>query len=85
MNLTCAKELWDYLEVIHEGTSPVKKSKINMLVKHFEMFSKKSNETIDEFFSTFKRITKELQALRKDVTDVEMNNKVLRSLPRNGI
>ena len=30
MNLTCAKELWDYLEITHEGTSHVKQSKINM-------------------------------------------------------
>ena len=50
MNITCTKDLWDYLKVTHEGTSQVKKTNINMLVKDFEIFSMKSNEAIDEFF-----------------------------------
>jgi len=42
----------------------------------------KSNEAIDEFFNRFKSITNELQAIEKDVTDAEMNNKVLKLLPK---
>ena len=33
-----AKEIWDILEVIHEGTNQVKESKINMLVHNYELF-----------------------------------------------
>ena len=38
--LTCmsAKKIWDRLEVTHEGTNQVKKSKINMLVHKYELF-----------------------------------------------
>ena len=84
MDITCAKELWDYIEITHKGTSEVKKSKINMLVKDFEILFIKSNEFINEFFNEFKEITNEFQALGKDITSAEMN-KVWRSLPRNGI
>jgi len=30
MNIICAKEIWNYLEVTHEGTNETKNSKINM-------------------------------------------------------
>ena len=30
-NWKCAKEAWDILQVTHEGTSPVKISKLQML------------------------------------------------------
>ena len=59
----------------------MKKSKINILVKAFEMFSMKTHDAINAFFNRFKGITYELQALGKDVCDVEMNDKVMRSLP----
>ena len=37
---TCssAKEIWDRLEVTHEGTSQVKESKINILVHKYKLF-----------------------------------------------
>ena len=39
---TCelAKNIWDRLEVTHEGISQVKKSKINILVHNYELFKK---------------------------------------------
>ena len=39
----------------------MKKRKINILIKDFEMFSMKSNEAIDEFFNRLKRASNELQ------------------------
>ena len=33
-----AKEIWIILEVTHEGTNQVKKSKINLLVHNYELF-----------------------------------------------
>ena len=35
---TFAKEIWDRLEVTHEETNQVKKSKISILVQKYEMF-----------------------------------------------
>ena len=33
-----AKEIWDTLEIIHEGTKDVRESRIEMLVYEFELF-----------------------------------------------
>ena len=45
-----AKEMWDKLKVIYEGTSEVRETKANMLVFEYEAFKMKSNETISEIF-----------------------------------
>ena len=66
MNMACAKELWDYLEITYEGTSQVKKSKINVFVKNSEIFSMRRNNAIDVFCNKLKGITNELQALEKE-------------------
>ena len=42
----------------------------------------KIDEAIDVFFNRFKGITNELQALAREVTDVGMSNKVLKSLSK---
>ena len=81
MNITCAKKMWNYLEVTHEGTNEIKNSKINMLTQDFESIRLLPNESIDEFLNKFKSITKNLQSFRKVISCFEMNNKVLRSLP----
>ena len=46
-----AKEIWRLLEITHEGTNQVKKSKINLFVH--ELFFIKDNETIIEMISKF--------------------------------
>ena len=43
-----AKEIWDRVEVTHEGTYQVKESKINILVQYYELFKMKSDESITE-------------------------------------
>ena len=50
---TSAKEIWDRLEVTHEGTNQVKESKINMLVHKYELFKMESDETIIGMFTCF--------------------------------
>jgi len=41
-----AKEMWDVLEVTHEGTEKVKRARKNTLVQEYEMFRMKAEETI---------------------------------------
>jgi len=60
MNITCAKMMWNYLEVTHEGTNKIKNSKINMLTQDFESYRLLPNESIDEFLKRFKSITNNL-------------------------
>ena len=35
---TSTKEIWDILEITHEGANQVKESKINMLVHNYKLF-----------------------------------------------
>ena len=56
-------EMWGMLEVTHQCTSSMKKTKINILVQRYEMFKMYSNETIAQIFSKFNTITNDLYAL----------------------
>jgi len=44
MGCKTAKQIWDLLEVTHEGTSEVKRSKIDLLMNQYELFQMKSKE-----------------------------------------
>lgn len=65
MNITCAKEMLNYLEVIHEGTNEIKINKINMLTQEFERIRLLPNELIDDFLNSFKSIANNLHSLGK--------------------
>jgi hypothetical protein len=78
-----AKEIWDKLEVSHEGTNQVKENKISMLVHNYELFKMKSDETISSMFTRFTDIINGLKSLGKEYTNVEMVRKILRCLPKS--
>jgi len=40
------KEMWDILEVTHEGTSDVKRARNHALIQEFELFRMQVRETI---------------------------------------
>ncbi|MQL68024.1 hypothetical protein Taro_000316 [Colocasia esculenta] len=75
------KEMWDKLELIYEGTSEVKETKVNILVHEYEMFKMSPVESISNMFARLSKITNGLKALRKNYMDTEIVHKVLRSLP----
>ena len=75
-----AKEIWDKLEMSHEGDSQVKESKIDILVHSYELFKMKPYESISQMFARFANITNGLKALGKTYTQSEMTRKVLRSM-----
>ena len=81
---TCAsaKEIWDRLEVTHEGTNQVKESKINMLVHKYELFKIEHDKSITAMFTRFTDIINGLKSLGKSYTNSELVRKILRSLPR---
>ncbi|CAJ2661921.1 unnamed protein product [Trifolium pratense] len=77
-----AKEIWDTLEVTHEGTTEVKRSKLNTLSQEYEMFRMQPGDTILDLQKRFSHLTNHLMALGKTFTNDELNLKVLRSLTR---
>ncbi|KAL5540358.1 hypothetical protein UlMin_043027 [Ulmus minor] len=81
---TCktAKDIWYTLEVVHEGTSQVKESKINMLVHKYELFQMKHDESITQMYTRFTNIINDLSSLGKEYSMSEKVRKILRSLPK---
>ena len=66
--LTCktAKEIWDKLEITHEGTNQVKETKVNILVHDYELFTMKEDESIKDMCSRFNNIVSTVESLGKD-------------------
>ncbi|EOY31818.1 Uncharacterized protein TCM_039050 [Theobroma cacao] len=80
---TIAKQVWEKLRIIHEGTSQVKESKIALLTHNYEMFKMEPIEDITSMFDRFTNITNKLSQLRKPILEHELVKRLLRSLPKN--
>ncbi|XP_027903654.1 uncharacterized protein LOC114163549 [Vigna unguiculata] len=77
-----AKEIWDVLEVTHEGTDEVKRARKNTLIQEYEMFRMKTGESICDVQKRFTHIVNHLLALGKIFDKKELNIKILKSLNR---
>ena len=78
-----AKEMWDVLEVTHEGTSEVKTSKIIGLTREYELFEMNDGETISSMQKRFSHIITHLDALGSNYSNFQLVTKILRSLHRD--
>jgi len=58
-----AKEIWDALLVAYEGTSQVKQSRIELLMRKYKLFKTGDKETVMEMYTGFTHITNELKSL----------------------
>ncbi|KAM7528138.1 hypothetical protein LguiB_031548 [Lonicera macranthoides] len=76
------KEIWDKLEVAHEGTSQVKEDNINILVHGYELFNMEPNESLASMYNRFSILTNALALLGKVYSNEEKIRKVLRILPK---
>ena len=76
-----AQEIWNLLEITHEGTNQVKEDKKSMLTHQYEIFKMKPNETITEMHTRFIHIINSLKSLEKTYSNGDMVRKLLRSLP----
>ena len=77
-----AFDIWRTLEIMHEGTSRVKDSKVNILLHDFELFRMQPSETICNMYTRFTDVVNSLRALGKCFSDFELVNKILRSLSK---
>ncbi|XP_039048967.1 uncharacterized protein LOC120189891 [Hibiscus syriacus] len=76
-----AKDIWDKLEVTHEGNNQVKKSKIGILILNYENIKKKPDEDIKTMYVWFTSIINELKIFGKSYPNEEVVRKILYSLP----
>ena len=77
-----AKNKWDALKTLHEGTNDVKQLKINMFVQQYELFRKDEGESISSMQMKFSHIVNKLQNLGKDISNQDYTNKILRCMIR---
>jgi len=77
-------QIWQILQITHEGTNKIKESKISILIHKLELFKMKENETIAEMDTRFTDITNSLASLGKEYTQVEKVRKILRALTQIG-
>jgi len=56
-------KIWSHLVVTHEGTSQVKKAKIDLLYSQYENFTMHEHESIYNMVTKFTKITNDLASL----------------------
>ncbi|XP_016206051.1 uncharacterized protein LOC107646378 [Arachis ipaensis] len=77
-----AKEIWNKLKITHEGTKQVRETRTDMLMKEYEMFNMKEDESIDQMFKRFSIIINNLDAMGKSYSKETLVRKILRSLTK---
>ncbi|XP_068475036.1 uncharacterized protein [Phaseolus vulgaris] len=75
-----AKEMWDTLEVTHEGTNDVKRARKHTRIQEYEMFRMRKGESIAEVQKRFTHIINHLMSLGKTFDKEELNIKILKCL-----
>ena len=67
-----AKEAWDILQIEFEGTSVVRKSRIELLTSKFENLLMEENEMIKYYHATISNISNESFILRKKIPEEKL-------------
>jgi len=78
-----AKEMWDILEVTHEGTNDVKRARKHALIQEYELFRMQQGEAIVDVQKRFTHIINHLIGLGKQFDEEELNIKILKCLDRS--
>lgn len=76
-----AKEVWDILEVTHEGVTTVKNSKLQIFTSRFEKLKMIDDETFDECYAQLNGIVNSSFNLSERIPGHRIGRKVMRSLP----
>ncbi|XP_027773725.1 uncharacterized protein LOC114077619 [Solanum pennellii] len=77
------KAIWETLQTAHEGTTQVKKSKIDNLNRQYELFRMTEGETIQEMHTRFTAIINEIYSLGEIIPNGKAVRKLLSVLPES--
>ncbi|XP_070047235.1 uncharacterized protein [Nicotiana tomentosiformis] len=75
------KEMWDKLKVTYKGTGKVKETRINLLIRDYELFQMKDDEYIEDMLGRFSKIVGDIKFFGRLYSSGEQVRKILRSLP----
>jgi len=76
-----AYEIWQHFFVTHEGTSQVKRAKIDLLRSQYENFKMHENKSIDDMITKFTKITNGLASLGDEINNDQKVRMVIRAFP----
>ncbi|XP_063942761.1 uncharacterized protein LOC135150404 [Daucus carota subsp. sativus] len=83
INCPAAKEVWDTIQTLCEGTDQVKENKMQLFVQQYESFHFKSGESLNDLFNRFQKLLDGLKLYGRVYMVKESNLKFLRALPRD--
>ena len=81
INCSSAKEMWDTLIILFEGTYEVKRNRRSLLIQQYEMFTSKAGESINETYDRFNCLINDLKSHGTEYDNEDVLIKFLRSLP----
>ena len=76
------KEVWKTLENHYEGNMQVRSKKVQLHMYEYELFKMKPQESIAEMTNRLNSLLTTLKKLGKHFSKEEVNNKILRILPK---
>ena len=79
---TSTKEIWKTLKNHYEGNVQVRSNKVQLHMYEYELFKMKAQESITEMTNRLNALLTTLKKLGKHFTKEEINNKILRILPK---
>ncbi|XP_074560181.1 uncharacterized protein LOC141816265, partial [Curcuma longa] len=82
---TSAKDLWNKLIELHEGTRDSRIAKRDLFLNQLQNLSMKENETVSELHGRFKEILNGLHTVDEKVENRDLVRYVLKSFPRNAL
>ncbi|KAH1111439.1 hypothetical protein GYH30_010000 [Glycine max] len=62
-NFRSVKQMWDTLAIIYEGSFEVKRNKLSLLIRKYELFNMEEGEDIQNIFGRFQTILNKLRSL----------------------
>ena len=81
INCDTAKQIWEKIEILCEGTEEVRSNQRQILVSQYETFMAKPKESITDVFERFNKLINDLQLHGKYYEAHEINLKFLLTLP----
>ncbi|XP_074346374.1 uncharacterized protein LOC141685153 [Apium graveolens] len=79
---TTPKQIWDTIQVSHEGTSKVREVKLSMLISDHEAFRLERDESVKDAQGRFLTLMNSISLLDKIIPQAEINRKILRGMPK---
>lgn len=83
INCKTAKQMWDSIEKIMEGTPEVQENRLDILTSQYEAFKSLPGENITQVYERYNRLLNELRIHGKEYPLRESNRRFMLTLPHH--